>query len=276
MNRPYASGGFLPSFLYQYILCHSQCCLHSHLLYLYIADVIANLKNKVPKTTAVKVLATLAEKGLLTVKAYGKQLLYLYNQSLLSVLDKEELSSLDGQIKSVQSELEERKKSLRHLQYELASKTALPKTVELEKEIGRLKSENAITLSALIPFHGASEGQSTFTPISTEETQRIDKDFMRWRKEWVDRRKVYKDFISQLVEFGQVSNIPEFEEELGVNTDDYIATEVEQGEFCKPSMVVRARPKTSCGKAPNLRLKRMPSLAGAVDEDGKKKKAKKV
>ncbi|EAL18168.1 hypothetical protein CNBK1880 [Cryptococcus deneoformans B-3501A] len=206
------------------------------------ADVIANLKNKVPKTTAVKVLATLA----------------------------------DGQIKSVQSELEERKKSLRHLQYELASKTALPKTVELEKEIGRLKSENAITLSALIPFHGASEGQSTFTPISTEETQRIDKDFMRWRKEWVDRRKVYKDFISQLVEFGQVSNIPEFEEELGVNTDDYIATEVEQGEFCKPSMVVRARPKTSCGKAPNLRLKRMPSLAGAVDEDGKKKKAKKV
>ncbi|OXG20485.1 hypothetical protein C366_02019 [Cryptococcus neoformans Tu401-1] len=87
------------------------------------ADVVANLKNQVPKTTAVKILATLAEKGQLTVKTYGKQLLYLYNQSLLSVLDKEELSSLDGQIKSFQSELEEGKKSLRNLQCELASKT---------------------------------------------------------------------------------------------------------------------------------------------------------
>lgn len=67
MNRPYASGEFLPSFLYQYILCHSQRCLHSHLLYLYIADVIANLKNKVPKTTAVKVLATLAGRYYATV-----------------------------------------------------------------------------------------------------------------------------------------------------------------------------------------------------------------
>ncbi|OWT40675.1 hypothetical protein J008_01863 [Cryptococcus neoformans] len=240
------------------------------------ADVVANLKNQVPKTTAVKILATLAEKGQLTVKTYGKQLLYLYNQSLLSVLDKEELSSLDGQIKSSQSELEEGKKSLRHLQCELASKTALPKTTELEKEIGRVKSENSITLGALIPFRGTSEGQSTITPMSAEDIQRIDKDFMRWRKEWVDRRKVYKEFISQLIEFGQVSNISEFEEELGVDKDDQIATEVEQGEFCKPPAVVRARLKTSSAKTRNLSLKRTPSAAGAADEDGKKKKAKKV
>ncbi|UOH83847.1 hypothetical protein LQV05_006585 [Cryptococcus neoformans] len=231
------------------------------------ADVVANLKNQVPKTTAVKILATLAEKGQLTVKTYGKQLLYLYNQAS---------TSPDGQIKSVQSELEEGKKSLRHLQCELASKTALPKTTELEKEIGRVKSENSITLGALIPFRGTSEGQSTITPMSAEDIQRIDKDFMRWRKEWVDRRKVYKEFISQLIEFGQVSNISEFEEELGVDKDDQIATEVEQGEFCKPPAVVQARLKTSSAKTRNLSLKRTPSAAGAADEDGKKKKAKKV
>lgn len=101
MNRPYASGEFHPSFLYQYTL-YFQWCLHSYLLYLYIADVVANLKNQVPKTTAVKILATLAgryyavqlviylrwlviwEKGQLTVKTYGKQLLYLYNQASTS------------------------------------------------------------------------------------------------------------------------------------------------------------------------------------------------
>ncbi|WVQ91453.1 hypothetical protein IAS59_005251 [Cryptococcus gattii] len=240
------------------------------------ADVVANLKNKVPKTAAVKILATLAEKDQLTVKTYGKQLLYLYNQSLLSVLDKEELSSLDGQIKNVQSQLEERKKSLRHLQYEHSSKTALPKTVELAKEIGRVKSENETTLSALVPFRGEPGGQSTITPMSAEDIQRIDKDFIRWRKDWVDRRKIYKDLISQLVEFGQVSNITEFEEELGVYKDDQIAAEVEQGEFCKPPIVNRPRPKLSSAKVHNSSLKRASSAAGVVVEDGKKKKMKKV
>ncbi|KIR37323.1 hypothetical protein I307_00166 [Cryptococcus deuterogattii 99/473] len=203
------------------------------------ADVVANLKNKIPKTAAVKILATLAE----------------------------------GQIKSVLSQLEEGKKSLRHLQYELSSKTALPKTVELEKEIGRVKSENEITLSALAPFRGEPGGQSTITPMSAEDIQRIDKDFIRWRKEWVDRRKVYKD---QLVEFGQVSNITEFEEELGVYKDGQIATEVEQGEFCKLPIVNRPRPKFSSAKVHNSSLKRASSAAGVVGEDGKKKKMKKV
>ncbi|KIR55067.1 hypothetical protein I315_02304 [Cryptococcus gattii Ru294] len=121
------------------------------------------------------------------------------HQSLLSVLDKEELSSLDGQIKNVQSQLEERKKSLRHLQYELSSKTALPKTVELAKEIGRVKSENEITLSALVPFRGEPGGQSTITPMSAEDIQRIDKDFIRWRKDWVDRRKIYKESVCNCI-----------------------------------------------------------------------------
>ncbi|KIR63677.1 hypothetical protein I314_03082 [Cryptococcus bacillisporus CA1873] len=121
------------------------------------------------------------------------------HQSLLNVLDKEELSSLEGQIKNVQSQLEERKKSLRHLQYELSSKTALPKTVELEKEIGRVKSENEITLGALVPFRGEPGGQSTITPMSAEDIQRIDKDFIRWRKEWVDRRKIYKESVCDCI-----------------------------------------------------------------------------
>lgn len=59
--------------------------------------------------------------------------------------------------------------------------------------------QNSITLGALISFRGTSEGQSTITPMSAEDIQRIDKDFMRWRKEWVDRRKVYKELVCDCV-----------------------------------------------------------------------------
>ena len=61
------------------------------------ADVSANLKNKVPKAAAQKVMMTLAgelsalgerqtaslrysEKGILTKKEYGKQVIFVYNQ----------------------------------------------------------------------------------------------------------------------------------------------------------------------------------------------------
>lgn len=69
---------------------------------LFLADISANLKNKVTKTNAQKVLGSLAgkynsfpkqlnhdadhrimvysDKGLLTCKTYGKQSIYVYNQ----------------------------------------------------------------------------------------------------------------------------------------------------------------------------------------------------
>lgn len=59
--------------------------------------------------------------------------------------------------------------------------------------------QNEITLSALVPFRGEPGGQSTITPMSAEDIQRIDKDFIRWRKDWVDRRKIYKESVCNCI-----------------------------------------------------------------------------
>ncbi|WVQ80354.1 hypothetical protein IAT38_002459 [Cryptococcus sp. DSM 104549] len=242
------------------------------------ADVTANLKNKVPKTVAVKCLATLAEKGQLTVKPYGKQLIYLYNQSLLDVLAPAQLGDLDGQIKATQGQLEERRKELRSLQSELSAKEALPKTEELDKEIARIQAENDITLRALLPFRGTADAQATVAPMSADDTAKIDKEFTRWRKEWVDRRKVYKDLLGMLSEGGQVQSVSAFEEDQGITPDDEEALAVEQGEFCKPQVVVRAaRPKAAgvqkLGGGGGVGAKRPGSLSS---QEGGKKKAKKA
>ncbi|OCF36103.1 hypothetical protein I316_01975 [Kwoniella heveanensis BCC8398] len=231
------------------------------------ADVSANLKNRVPKAAAVKVLATLAgESG---------YFLLLHDLSLLEVHAPEELASLDQQIKDTKADLEEQRRLLKQLQTELHNKEALPKTVVLSSEIDRVKSENEITLKALLPFRGDSNG-TPVNPLSAEDTKRIDAEFNKWRKEWVDRRKVYKEILGMLSEGGQVSDKATFEEDQGITLDDDDALEVEQGEFCKPTAMPR---KT--GGTMVLPTKRAVSSGTATappsqEEGGKKKKAKKA
>ncbi|WWC58071.1 uncharacterized protein I303_100606 [Kwoniella dejecticola CBS 10117] len=236
------------------------------------ADVSANLKNKVPKAAAVKVLATLAEKGQLSVKPYGKQLIYLYNQSLLDVLDPGDLASLDKEIKGTKDELEEKRKELKILQTTLSSKEALPKTKDLAKEIERVQADNDITLKALALFRSTSDGEAAINPLSAEETKQIDKDFNKWRKEWTDRRKIYKELLGMLTDGGQIDHVPAFEEQLDISHDDDEAVDVEKGEFVAFPTPVRqiikrpvAATKTTNG-----------DTSGSTDEGGKKKKAKKA
>ncbi|WVQ93843.1 hypothetical protein IAU59_000921 [Kwoniella sp. CBS 9459] len=238
------------------------------------ADVSANLKNRVPKAAAVKVLATLAEKGQLTVKPYGKQLIYLYNQSLLDVLAPEELATLDQEIKETKSDLEDKRKLLKQLQTELHSKEALPKTVDLSREIERVKTENEITLRALLPFRGDTNGAAV-NPLSAEDTKRIDADFNKWRKEWVDRRKVYKEIFGMLSDGGQVSDKTTFEEDQGITPDDEDAVDVEQGEFCKPVPLIRNTGGMKVSPAKRAASSAAASAPPSHEEGGKKRKAKK-
>ncbi|KAK8845437.1 hypothetical protein IAR55_006150 [Kwoniella newhampshirensis] len=246
------------------------------------ADVTANLKNKVPKAAAVKVLAALAEKGQLTVKPYGKQLIYLYNQSSLEVLDPTEMSSLNDEINETQRELDMKRKELKTLQNDLSAKEALPKTKELGKEIERIRIDNEITLKALLPFRGdMNGGQSSIEALSAEKIKKIDVHFIKWRKEWTERRKVYKELMDQLAESGQIQSTAVFEEDQGINLDDDEAKEVEEGEFCRPPSPT----KRGGGMGKPSQLQKVMGSAGVkrsnTDEsgntspaDGKKRKTK--
>ena len=45
------------------------------------------------------------------------------------------------------------------------------------------------TMNYLIPLRSGT------SLISTEEIEQLDKDWVKWRKEWVDRRKVFMKYV---------------------------------------------------------------------------------
>jgi len=53
--------------------------------------------------------------------------------------------------------------------------------------------QNEKTLEALEPYRADNDGGSKVDPMSEEEMKAIDGEFLRWRRQWVDRRKVYKE-----------------------------------------------------------------------------------
>ncbi|WOO86047.1 homologous-pairing protein 2 [Vanrija pseudolonga] len=241
-------------------------------------DVSTNLKNKVTKPEAQKALIALAEKGQLTMKLYGKQSIFVYNQSQLPVLDPEEFSQLDAETKEVQGTLDERRKELKTVSAELASMEALPKTKELGREINRVDAEvgtrreirklthqNTMTLAALAPFRG--DGEAKADPMSAADRDVIDKGWIRWRKEWTDRKKLYKSIMGILGDAGMVANQAEFEDEQGVEVDDDEAQEVDRGEFGAGAVIRKVaapRAPSAKGAAPAPKAKPAPAPAKKV------------
>ncbi|ORY34339.1 Tat binding protein 1-interacting protein-domain-containing protein [Naematelia encephala] len=236
-------------------------------------DVSANLKNKVPKAAAQKILASLADKGALTVKTYGKQTIFVYNQSTLPVLPANEMAALDKDLKVHQGQLDDQRKQLRSAQSELSTQEAQPRTSEISKEIERVKAENEMTLRAILPFRGSADSKSNATPMSAEDTRRIDEEFIKWRKEWVSRRKMYKELLGMLQDGGQITDVNSFQDDQGIIVDDHEAKEVEEGEFCKTNMPPQ-RGATSRKATPNETVSKRPSSSSQDDNQSKKKKTK--
>ncbi|KAL7418874.1 hypothetical protein Q5752_006558 [Cryptotrichosporon argae] len=223
-------------------------------------DVSNNLKGAVPKALAQKILVALAEKGSLTMKPYGKQTIFVFNQSNLSVLDAEEVATLDAEVKEAQGELEAYRKDLKALQSELQAKESQPKTSELSREIARVKAENETSLKTLLLYRGVDAPPA----LSVADTKLIDDGWNKWRKEWTNRRKVYRELLGVLGDGGAYINKIEFEEAQEIEQDDDDAIAVEQGEFCAPPVVAR-RP------VPKAAAKRSPTPAeGQVRKKSKK------
>lgn len=90
----------------------------------------------------------------------------------------------------------------------------MPKTKDLSRAIDQAKAEvssssrrsartariaerisqNDTVLDQLVPFR--SKGEAAAKPMSAEETAIIDTEFAKWRKYWVERRKLYQSSVS--------------------------------------------------------------------------------
>jgi hypothetical protein len=51
-----------------------------------------------------------------------------------------------------------------------------------------------MTSKVLAPYRGV-DGRPKSNPLTPEEIKRIDENFQKWRKTWIDRQKVYKESV---------------------------------------------------------------------------------
>ena len=64
--------------------------------------------------------------------------------------------------------------------------------------ISSTDTQNAKTLAALLPCRGEKGDNGKIQPMSEDEMNKVDQDFSRWRRQWTDRRKIYKEYAVDL------------------------------------------------------------------------------
>ncbi|KZV67340.1 TBPIP-domain-containing protein [Peniophora sp. CONT] len=176
-------------------------------------DVATNLHNSVPKTQVVKILASLAEKGALSMKPYGKVIIYVANQANMDTLSKEDCDALEKQAK----DLEERQKELNVELKTASSDLSRVKSAYTEEEMAQRTTEceeKVQRLQALL------EPLRNGAPLLSEaELAKIDADVKRWKKEWLNRRKVFQQFWGSITESMPPQESNELREDLDIEGD---------------------------------------------------------
>ncbi|KAJ7072570.1 TBPIP-domain-containing protein [Mycena amicta] len=215
------------------------------------ADVAANLKGAVPKTQVAKILAALAEKGSLVAKAYGsptpfrlnsiypsltgKTTFYVANQANISVIPAEQLAALEQEAKDIEEEIKILGMQVKASTSELAKVKATPTDDQVDAETLQLTQVIQKTDAQLQPFRSGAP------LISEQEIEQVDAYWMKWKVEWVSRKKVYKDLYNIVADAMSKQDANALEEDLGVEQDTHEHVALERGLLVATTNLKRKR-----------------------------------
>ncbi|KAG9005828.1 hypothetical protein FRB94_003898 [Tulasnella sp. JGI-2019a] len=177
------------------------------------ADVSANIKNVVSKPATQKILAALTERGLITTKAYGKTSYYVANQSDCEEISSEQFDTLESQIKALEEEAKDLAAQHKQLNLELKDVRSTPNDAELYASNHEMEHQVEELESALNPLRSGA------APISEDEVLKLDNDWIKWKIEWVSRKKVFKDAWGMATEPLNSSDGAELADQLGIEYD---------------------------------------------------------
>ncbi|KAF8348192.1 hypothetical protein F5887DRAFT_952569 [Amanita rubescens] len=159
-----------------------------------------------------KILVSLAERGELVQKTYGKMTFFVANQAKIESLPAEMIASLEAEIKTVKEENAS-------LALEAKAKTA----------VNLIAPGIAIdeTLNRLGPLR-------TGAPlISPEERKQIQGEWLKWRAEWVRRRKVFMTFWQLVTDALTPQDAERLADELGIEWDSGEHAALERTALCE-------------------------------------------
>ncbi|KAJ3927129.1 MAG: TBPIP-domain-containing protein [Lentinula lateritia] len=189
-------------------------------------DVAANLKGAVPKAATQKILVALAEKGELVQKNYGKTTFFVANQAKIDTLSPEKISALEEECKRLDEENKTIALQIKAATTELSKIKNLPSDSELDEQLASLKDAIAKRTVLLQPLRSGAP------PISAEEIAQIDADWLKWREEWIRRKKTFNSFWQLATDSLPPQDATILSEDLGIEYDTPEHAALEKSHLC--------------------------------------------
>ncbi|KAJ7232788.1 TBPIP-domain-containing protein [Mycena haematopus] len=174
-------------------------------------DVAANLKGAVPKTAVQKILLALAEKGELVQKTYGKTSFFVANQAHVEAIPTERFADLEAEYTTIDDENKVLGAEVKALSSELTKLKSTPTDAELDAQILAITEAKAdVQLQPL---------RSGAPLISAEDLEQLETDWMKWRAQWVRRKKIFNDFWHLATDSLAPQDAMALAEDLGIEQD---------------------------------------------------------
>ncbi|KIM63504.1 hypothetical protein SCLCIDRAFT_117295 [Scleroderma citrinum Foug A] len=189
-------------------------------------DIASNLKGAVPKATTAKILVILAEKGEIVQKTYGKTNFYVINQAKVDTVAADELAALEAECKALEEGNTALIARVKQLTAELTKIKSTPTDQELDAQLTDADEMVRRMLDSLAPLRAGT------SLITTQDMDRIDADWARWREEWVRRRSVFNSFWQLVTDAMPPQDATALAEDLGLEFDGSEHVELERGPLC--------------------------------------------
>merc|ERR1711963_1190392 len=178
-----------------------------------VNDLVANLRNEIPKTALQKVVDSLVEEGTVKEKVNGKQKAYVISQDQFSVASDDELQKLDEEANKIQQELTELNGQIKAFDEKFKAYKTQMTTNEAAKKLEEVRAEVAqleVKLESL-----------------ANQSDMIDQDIMNVARKkctdmvkyWKSRKRMCNDMTNAILE-GYPHPKRQFCEEVGIEDDN--------------------------------------------------------
>ncbi|TFY56520.1 hypothetical protein EVG20_g8894 [Dentipellis fragilis] len=190
-------------------------------------DVSANLKGAVPKTATQKILLALSEKGQVTQKTENN-FFFVANQNTVDTMPNDKVSELEAEAKALDEEnkvLAAEIKAAAAGEFDIHSAFYLSHA-ELAVQIDETGTKAEQLRKRLEPLRSG-------TPlVDADALAALDQEWMKWRAEWVRRKKVFLTFWALVSDTLSPQDATELQDDLGIEYDSAEHTSVEHGPLC--------------------------------------------
>ncbi|KAF8732620.1 hypothetical protein AX14_004126 [Amanita brunnescens Koide BX004] len=152
---------------------------------------------------------------------------FVANQAKVESMPAEMIGNLEAQIKATKEENASMALEVKTQTAELAKLKATPTDTELDSQLDSIRTAIDDAMRRLGPLR-------TGTPmISPEEREQIQAEWLKWRAEWLRRRKVFLTFWQLVTDALAPQEAETLKDELGIEWDSGEHCALERSALCE-------------------------------------------